>query len=183
MAFLSFNYEGYAHLIKYLRFCQSSLSSIQTIRIYRCNFMLIKQQLKRTNFICFIQWSVPRSHIPEMMHVAQCSFKGTAHPSRAPEFTPGFFWWDPCCSSFYFFCVVLLRVYVLSSVLGCPLRFPHVWLVFISSCFIYVICVCLRIVVSNIYCVVVLFCLSSSCVPNVASFSGLLIFDCPFAIL
>ena len=29
----------------------------------------------------------------------------------------------------------------------------------------YVICVCLRIVVSNTYCVVFLFCLSSSCVP------------------
>jgi hypothetical protein len=38
---------------------------------------------------------------------------------------------------------------------------------------IYVICVCLRIVVSNIYCVVFLFCFSSSCVPSVASFSGL----------
>ena len=38
---------------------------------------------------------------------------------------------------------------------------------------IYVLCVCLRIVVSNIYCVVFLFCLSSSCEPYVASFSGL----------
>ena len=31
------------------------------------------------------------------------------------------------------------------------------------SCLIYVICVCLRIMVSNTYCVMVLFCLSSSC--------------------
>jgi len=30
---------------------------------------------------------------------------------------------------------------------------------------------------------VVCFCLSSSCVHNVASFSGLSIFDCPFGIL
>ena len=76
----------------------------------------------------------------------------------------------------------------------------------------YVICVCLRIVVSNAYCAVFLFCLCSSmsmsmspvsrdclfliapsvfssiclslsCVPYVASFSGLSIFDCPFCIL
>ena len=39
------------------------------------------------------------------------------------------------------------------------------------KCLIYVICVCLCIVVSNSYCVVLLFCLFSSCVPYVASFS------------
>jgi hypothetical protein len=38
----------------------------------------------------------------------------------------------------------------------------------------------LRIVVSNTYCVVFLLCFSSS---YVASFSGLLYFDCPFGIL
>jgi hypothetical protein len=38
---------------------------------------------------------------------------------------------------------------------------------------IYVIRVCLRIVVSNKYCVVFLCCLSSSCVPYVVSISGL----------
>ncbi len=48
---------------------------------------------------------------------------------------------------------------------------------------IYIIFVCIHVVVSNIYCVVSLFCLSSSCVPYVASFSGLFIFDCPFGIL
>jgi hypothetical protein len=45
------------------------------------------------------------------------------------------------------------------------------------------ICVCLRIVVSKTYFVVFLFCFSSSCVPYVASFSGLSILDCPFSIL
>ena len=40
-------------------------------------------------------------------------------------------------------------------------------------------CVCLRIVVSNTYYVVFLFCFSSSCVPYVASLVGLPIFDCP----
>ena len=33
----------------------------------------------------------------------------------------------------------------------------------------YAICICLHIVVSSTYCVVFLFCLSSSCVPDVAS--------------
>ena len=42
---------------------------------------------------------------------------------------------------------------------------------------------CLCIVVSNTYCVVFLFCSSSSCVPYVVSFSGLSIFDCLFRIL
>jgi hypothetical protein len=82
-----------------------------------------------------------------------------------------------------------------------------------GSCRIYVICVCLRIVVSNTYCVVY-FCFVClrpvypmlpvsldcqffiapsvfsniyyrpvSCVPSVASFSGLSIFDCPFGFL
>ena len=50
-------------------------------------------------------------------------------------------------------------------------------------CFIYVICVCLCIVVFNTYCVQLLFCLFSSCVPYVADFSGLSIFDGPFGIL
>ena len=51
------------------------------------------------------------------------------------------------------------------------------------ACLIYVICVCLRIVVSNTYCSVFLFCLSPSCVQFVVSFSGLSIFDYPFGIL
>jgi hypothetical protein len=52
------------------------------------------------------------------------------------------------------------------------------------SCLIYIICVCLRAVVSSItHCVVLLLGLSSSCVLCVASFSGLSIFDSPFGIL
>ena len=64
-----------------------------------------------------------------------------------------------------------------------------IWFVFTSSCLqegaclIYVICVRLHIVWSNTYCVVLLFCFSSSCVPYVASFSGLSFFDCPFGFL
>jgi len=41
----------------------------------------------------------------------------------------------------------------------------------------------LRIVVSNTYRVVLFICLFSSCVPYVASFSGLSIFDCSFGFL
>jgi len=41
----------------------------------------------------------------------------------------------------------------------------------------------LHIVVSNIYCLVFLFCFSSLCVPYVATFSELSIFDCPFGII
>jgi hypothetical protein len=48
---------------------------------------------------------------------------------------------------------------------------------------IYVICVCLRIGVSNTYCVLFLFNFFWSCVHFVARFSGLIIFDCPFAVL
>ena len=40
----------------------------------------------------------------------------------------------------------------------------------------------LHIVVSNTYCVVFLFCFSSSCVPYGSSFSGLSIIGCPFSI-
>ena len=50
-----------------------------------------------------------------------------------------------------------------------------------GSCLINVICVCLRILVSNTYCVV--FCFEFRClVPYVTSFSGLSICDCPFGI-
>jgi len=51
----------------------------------------------------------------------------------------------------------------------------------VGSCLIYVLCDCLRIVVSNACCAVCLFSLPSSSVPYVASFSGLSIFDCPFS--
>ena len=83
--------------------------------------------------------------------------------------------WGSCCSFFWVpYCDVRY-----------DFRIDDVQFVFTSSClwegscFIYVICVCLRILVSNTYCAVFLFCLSSSCVPYVASFS----LDCPFFIL
>ena len=49
--------------------------------------------------------------------------------------------------------------------------------------FIYVICVCLRIVLYNTYCDMFLFRLSLSCVPFTASVSGFSMFDCHFRIL
>ena len=71
-------------------------------------------------------------------------------------------------------------------------RLPHknnVRFVFTSCCFwegswlINVICVCLRRVVTNTYCVEFLLCFCSSCVPYVSSFFGLSFFHCPFGIL
>ena len=56
-------------------------------------------------------------------------------------------------------------------VMSVAISASKVLFVFASSCsqeeayLIYVICVCLRIVMSNTYCVVSLYCLSSSCVP------------------
>jgi hypothetical protein len=44
------------------------------------------------------------------------------------------------------------------------------------------LCLLLYSGVQHILCYV-LFCLSSSCVPNAASVTGLSIFDCPFGIL
>jgi len=48
-----------------------------------------------------------------------------------------------------------------------------------GSCLVWVVCVCLRIVVSSTYCAVSLFYSYSSMLP----FFGLSIFDCPFGIL
>jgi hypothetical protein len=99
---------------------------------------------------------------------------------------------------FSFLCCPIMYLYVLRSVLWCPLRFPHKTM-FGSSLppvvcrkairLIYVICVCLRRVVSTTYCVVFLFCFCSSCVPYVSRFSGLSNFHhtyskgCPLGVL
>jgi hypothetical protein len=84
-----------------------------------------------------------------------------------------------------FFIRTNLCVYVLSSVLWCPLRFPHkidVRFVFTSSCLlegsclIYLICVCLRIVLCFLF-----ICLCPvSCLSNFSIFSGLSILDGTF---
>jgi hypothetical protein len=86
---------------------------------------------------------------------------------------------------FSYLCCPIKLLYILSSMLWCPLRFPHkdnVWFVFPSSCLekgsclIYIICVCLHIVVSNTYCVVFFFILSISLFLLPVSL------DCPFLI-
>ena len=43
--------------------------------------------------------------------------------------------------------------------------------------------VCVQLCPTHVYCVVLLFCFSSSCASYVASISGLYIIDCPFGIL
>ena len=104
--------------------------------------------------------------------------------------SPGFFV-GSVLLIFLVFCVVLLCVFTF-WVPCCDVRFRiknYVRFVFTSSCLydgsclIYVLCVCLRIVVSNTYCLVFLFWFSSSCVPYVVSFSGLSFFDCHLGIL
>jgi len=77
------------------------------------------------------------------------------------------------------------RLTLREVVLWCPLRCQNkndIPFVFTSSCscLTYVICFCLRIVVSNTYCVVFLFWFSSSCVRYIASFTGLSIFGSLF---
>ena len=95
-------------------------------------------------------------------------------------------------SVFSFLCCPIVCFYVLSSVLRCPLRFPHKKLcsvrlylqLFSGGLVSYLRYICfLAYSGVNTYCVVFLFCLSSSCVPYVVGFSGLSIFDCPFGIL
>jgi hypothetical protein len=93
----------------------------------------------------------------------------------------------------YFFCFLLSYYvsYVVYSVLWCTLLFPHkrclvrlclqLFVGGIMSC-LRLFCICLCVVVSGSCCVVFLFCFSSSCLPYVASLSGLPIFDCPFGV-
>ena len=82
----------------------------------------------------------------------------------------------------------IMFLYVLSPVLWWPLRFPHkndVRFVFTSgclwedSCLVYVICVFTNSDVHHILCCVFVLFFIRSCVPYVASFSGLSIFDLP----
>ena len=74
--------------------------------------------------------------------------------------------WCPCCSSFQFFVLsyyVLLQSEFLVVMSVTISAYSDVWFVFTfsclqeSSCLIYIICICLRIVMSNTYRVVFLF--------------------------
>ena len=86
---------------------------------------------------------------------------------------------------FLIFYVVLLCLYVLSSVLNCPLRFCikkmfGLYQLFVVRLMSYLHYLCLFMVVSNTYFVVVVFfwfCFSSFCVSYVASFYGLSIYN------
>ena len=68
--------------------------------------------------------------------------------------------------------VVLLVVSTFLKIKRQDINYGHLCISWNRS-FIYVIFVCLRIVVSNTYCVFFMLCFSSSCGPYVASFSGL----------
>ena len=84
---------------------------------------------------------------------------GTAYPSRASsQIHPRFIGVVRFAHAWCFFCDYLLYVF--------KLRFPHkndVWFVFTSSflgelmCYLRCVCFCLRIVVTNTYCVAICF--------------------------
>ena len=72
----------------------------------------------------------------------------------------------------HLFCALCCLIMCLNVLSSCTLRFPHknhVRFVF-TSC---LMCVCLRIVVSNTYCLCFCFVFSPSCVPYNGSFSVL----------
>ena len=101
--------------------------------------------------------------------------------SGAPEFTPGF-QWGSCYSIYSFICMfcrslfVLLYFFFWALLLSVLLRFTNSdYLPLVSSKQL-----CLQLCPTQI---VLLFCFSSSCVPNITSFSGLSLFDCPIGIL
>ena len=89
--------------------------------------------------------------------------------------------------------VVCRRAHVLVTMLGSSLppvvcRRAHVLVTMLGSslppvvCIIYVCCVFVCVQWCPVH-IVFLFCFSSSCLPDVASFTRLSIFDCPFSIL
>jgi hypothetical protein len=96
---------------------------------------------------------------------------GTTYHSRTPGFTPGI-WWGSCLSfeSTWVHPRYLVGfVFIIREHLGSPPVFGGVRVVHRFSFLCCVFCfVCLGPV---------------SCIPNVASFSGLSIFDCPFDFL
>jgi hypothetical protein len=101
-----------------------------------------------------------------------------------------FFFYEICVAHIInFLCCPIMCLYVLS----CDVRYDfriktmfgsslHTVVQVVGEAYVLftLFCVCLRIVVSNTY--YVLFCLSSCCVPYVAGFSGLSIFDYLFCI-
>jgi hypothetical protein len=90
-----------------------------------------------------------------MFYSVQYNFSIKTHDRFVSNWVhPQVFWWGPCCSSFLFFCVVLFRVFTfwvsccdfrINTMFGSSL--PPVVCMTEDSCFIYVVCVCLRIVV------------------------------------
>jgi len=90
--------------------------------------------------------------------VRVASVAGTANFSWTPEFL--LFFSGVCVARSLVLCVLFCR-----SMCVCDVRFAFTSsFLYDGSCLIYDMYVCLRKVVSNTYCVVFLFCLSSSCV-------------------
>ena len=99
------------------------------------------------------------------------------------------FWWVCVAHLFMFLCCPIMCLYVLKSPVVMSVTIS-VWkrcslppVVCRREHVLFTLCVCLRMVMSNIGCVMFLSCVSSSCIPNVNSFSGLSLLDCRFGIL
>ena len=143
----------------------------------------------------FFPLSLPRllSNLTVDMSNTVVSYKKRDLPTRREHTSsPRFCCWGPCCSWFKFLLCPMMYLYVLNSALWNMLRFLHEKQFSVrlypqlfprDSRLIFVICVCVHIVVSNIYCVVCMFCFSWSCVLYITVFSGLSMFDCTFGIL
>ena len=87
---------------------------------------------------------------------------------HAHELIPGFLVGFVFLIFLVFLCCPIRCLYILNSMLWCPLWFSYKKIYTFSclwkgSYLIYVICVSLRIVVSNAYCVMFLFCFSVLC--------------------
>ena len=115
---------------------------------------------------------------------------GTVYPSWSPSSSP-VFWWVRVVHVFSFLCCPIICLYIVSSVLWSPCHFliktsqfgSFLPLVVCRRAHVLFTCVCLRVMVSNTYCVVFLFCFCLSCVACVANFSRLSIFDCTVGVL
>ena len=89
------------------------------------------------------------------------------------------YWWRPCCS---YLCYPIMCIYVtISALKRCSVRlYLQLFVQVLMSYFRY-LCLCAHGGVQHILCCD-LFCLCSSFVSYVASFSGLSMFDCPFVL-
>ena len=161
-------------ILKIFRVFQNPLVIYATIRVnsitifplslFYCRqkiFQVNRQFFRRTSwwsrYVPFFVWCLMELRYPYIPHWRQ--------KRKLTTMIVSYF------ASFSFLCCPIMCLYVLSSVLWCPLRCKVR-----GSCLIYVICVCLCIMVTNTFSIVFSLCFSSSSWTFVVRFSGLSIF-------